>query len=101
MSSHELERVEVMGRVKNGDLKLIDAAAILELSYRQVKRLWQRYGEAGRQGLKHGNAGRPSNRRKPLKLRRKVTRRGDGAARRVLHLVRTRGRVRRAECVRS
>jgi hypothetical protein len=56
---------------------LIDAAAILELSYRQVKRLWQRYGEAGRQGLKHGNAGRPSNRRKPLKLRR-----------RVLHLIR-------------
>jgi transposase len=77
MSSHELERVEVMGRVKNGDLKLIDAAVILELSYRQVKRLWQRYGEAGRQGLKHGNAGRASNRRKPLKLRR-----------RVLHLIR-------------
>ena len=34
MSSHELERVEVMGRVKSGDLKLIDAALILELSYR-------------------------------------------------------------------
>ena len=47
------------------------------MSYRQVKRLWQRYREAGRQGLKHGNAGRPSNRRKPLKLRR-----------RVLHLIR-------------
>jgi hypothetical protein len=26
MSSHELNRVEVMGRVKNGDLKLSDAA---------------------------------------------------------------------------
>ena len=77
MSSHELERVEVIGRVKSGDLKLIDAAVILELSYRQVKRLWQRYREAGRQGLKHGNAGRPSNRGKPLKLRR-----------RVLHLIR-------------
>ena len=56
MSSHELERVEVMGRVKSGNLKLIDAAVILELSYRQVKRLWQRYRETGRQGLKHGNA---------------------------------------------
>jgi transposase len=77
MSSHELERVEVIGRVKSGELKLIDAAVILELSYRQVKRLWQRYREAGGQGLKHGNAGRPSNRRKPLKLRR-----------RVLHLIR-------------
>lgn len=39
MSSHELERVEVIGRVKSGDLKLIDAAVILEVSYRQVKRL--------------------------------------------------------------
>ena len=77
MSSHELERVEVMGRVQGGDLKLIDVAVILELSYRQVKRLWQRYREAGRQGLKHGNAGRASNRRKPLKLQR-----------RVLHLIR-------------
>ena len=72
MSSHELERAEAMGRVKSGNLELIDAAVILELSYRQVKRLWQRYREAGRQGLKHGNAGRPSNRRKALKLRRRV-----------------------------
>ena len=60
------------GRVKSGDLKQIDAAVMLELGYRQVKRLWQRYRAAGRQGLKHGNAGRPSNRRKPLKLRRRV-----------------------------
>jgi PAS domain-containing protein len=72
MSSPELERVEVMGRVKNRDLKLIDAAVILALSYRQVKRLWRRYREVGRQGLKHGNAGRPSNRHKPLRLRRRV-----------------------------
>jgi hypothetical protein len=45
---------------------------MLELGYRQVKRLWQPYREAGRQGLKHGNAGRPLNRRQPLKLRRRV-----------------------------
>jgi len=54
MSSHDLERIEVMGRVKGGDLKLIDAAVILELSYRQAKRLSQRCRESGRQGLKHG-----------------------------------------------
>lgn len=77
LSSRELDRVEVMGRVRSGDLKLIDAAKLLAVSYRQVKRLWRRYQRAGRQGLKHGNAGRPSNRSKPLKLRR-----------RVLHLVR-------------
>jgi transposase len=72
MSRHELERVTVMGRVKNGDLKLSDAAVMLEVSYRQAKRLWRRYRKVGSEGLKHGNAGRPSNRRKPSKLRRRA-----------------------------
>ena len=72
MSRRELERVEVLGRVASEDLPLGDAAAMLELSYRQTKRLWRRYREAGSAGLKHGNAGRPSNRGKPGKLRRRV-----------------------------
>ena len=72
MSSRELERVEVMGRVANGDVKLTHAAVMLELSYRQAKRLWRRYRQEGRKGLKHGNAGRPSNRSKPAKVRRRV-----------------------------
>jgi len=72
MSSRELERAEVMGRVGSGDLKLSDAAVMLELSYRQAKRLWRRYRQVGSKGLKHGNAGRPSNRSKPSKLRRRV-----------------------------
>jgi len=72
MSSRELERVGVMGRVDSGALQLKDAAAMLELSYRQVKRLWRRYRQEGGKGLQHGNAGRPSNRSKPLKLRRRV-----------------------------
>jgi len=58
MSSRELERVEVMGRVASGYLKLTNAAILLELSYRQAKRLWRRYRQVGSQGLKHGNAGR-------------------------------------------
>lgn len=77
MSSCELNRVEVIGRVGSGDLKLTDAAVMLQLSYRQTKRLWRRYRQVGSKGLKHGNAGRPSNRSKPQKLRR-----------RVLHLIR-------------
>ena len=58
MSSGELNRVELMGRVRSGELKLRDAAVMLELSYRQTKRLWRRYREVGSKGLKHGNAGR-------------------------------------------
>ena len=72
MSGHELNRVEVMGRVKNGELKLSDAAVMLSGSYRQAKRLWRRYRKLGGEGLKHGHVGRRSNRRKPLKERRRV-----------------------------
>src|SRR6201997_5384975 len=72
MSTRELERVEVMGRVAHEELKLIDAAAMLQLSYRQVKRLWRRYRQKGSKGLQHGNAGRVSNRSKPAKFRRRV-----------------------------
>src|SRR2546428_3968182 len=72
MSSRELERAEVMGRVGSGDLKLSDAAEMLELSYRQAKRLWRRYRQVGGKGLKHGNTGQCSNRSKPLNLRRRV-----------------------------
>jgi transposase len=45
---------------------------MLELSYRQAKRLWQRYREEGAKGLQHRSAGRSSNRAKPEKFRRKV-----------------------------
>jgi hypothetical protein len=38
MSSRELNRVEVMGRVRRGELTLNDAAVLLELGYRQTKR---------------------------------------------------------------
>ena len=72
MSNRELERVEMMGRVKNGDLKLTDAAILLELSYRQVKRVWRCYREKGSEGLKHGHAGQSSNHRKPSRVRRQA-----------------------------
>jgi transposase len=44
----------------------------LELSYRQAKRLWQRYRDEGAKGLQHRSAGRSSNRAKPEKFRQKV-----------------------------
>ena len=74
MSARELERVEIMGRVSSGELQLIDAAAMLQVSYRQGKRLWRRYRERGAEGLQHGNAGRASHRSKPAKFRRRVLR---------------------------
>ena len=75
MSKEELGKVEVLARVKSGALRVVDAAALLGLSYRQAKRLWKRYREEGAAGMKHRSAGRRSNRAYPESLRRKVLRR--------------------------
>ncbi len=72
MSEKELRRVEVFSRVAGGELLLSDAAEILHRSYRQTKRLGQRYRQQGPSGLGHGNAGRPSNRAKPPGFRQQV-----------------------------
>jgi hypothetical protein len=74
MSTNELRRVGVLARVASSKLKLIDAAVILRLSYRQAKRLWRRYREEGAEGLKHRSAGRESNRKKPKQFRDRVLR---------------------------
>lgn len=72
MSERELRRGEVLSRVKRGELKLAEGAERLELSYRQAKRLYQRYKQGGTAALQHGNAGRASNRAKPQQLRERV-----------------------------
>ena len=72
MSQRELRRVEVLARVKSKELKVVDAASLVGVSYRQAKRLWKRYREEGAQGLKHRSAGRASARAKPARFRRRV-----------------------------
>lgn len=74
MSDEERKRNEVMVRVKKGDLGLRNAAEILGISYRQVKRIRKRYRKQGAKGLVHGNVGRRSNRAKPKKFRERVLR---------------------------
>ena len=72
MSRKELSRAEVMGRVKAGNLRLKEAAEMLELSYRQGKRVWARYRGGGAEALQHGNCGRRSNRAYPERFRQAV-----------------------------
>jgi hypothetical protein len=74
MSAKELDRAGVLARVESKQLRVVDAAVLLRLSYRQAKRLWKRYGEQGATGLKHGNAGRRSNRAHDEKFQRNVLR---------------------------
>lgn len=72
MSVTELKRAEVLGRVKAGDVTLRQASELMAVSYRQAKRLWKRFRRRGAVGLRHGNVGRRSNRRKPAAFRRQV-----------------------------
>ena len=72
MSEEEVRRAGVLKRVKAGELSQVEAAEILGLSYRQVKRLYRRFRKLGMKALVHGNAGRRSNRARPAKERQRV-----------------------------
>jgi len=72
MSTRELKRVGVLARVKAATLSLRSAAALMEVSYRQAKRLYRRYRQHGAAGLKHRSAGRASNRTTSARKRRQV-----------------------------
>lgn len=62
MSKRERTRLEVLSRVKRGELSLRKAAQVLRLSYRQAKRVYARYRREGDKGLVHRLRGQPSNR---------------------------------------
>lgn len=62
MSQREVRRAAVLSRVVEGELKLVEAAVLSNISYRQAKRLYKRFRASGAAGLVHGNAGRRSNR---------------------------------------
>ncbi len=72
MSRKERERLEVLGRVKRGELSLVKAAELLGLSYRQVRRTYRRYRDDGARGLVHRSRGRPSNRARAKDQRQAV-----------------------------
>lgn len=74
MSEEEVRRAGVMERVRQGELRQTEAAALLGISYRQSKRLMKRYRVQGAEGLVHGNAGRRSPHAKPEAIREKVLR---------------------------
>jgi transposase len=74
LSSKELSRAEVMGRVKAGDRRVREASELLDVSYRQGKRIWARYRRGGAEALQHGNCRRRSNRAYAEEFRQAVFR---------------------------
>lgn len=74
MSAKERGRVGVMTQVKKG-LRLVEAARLMRVSYRQAKRIWRRYQQAGDRGLVHGHRGRVSNRKRPEEEHQRIVER--------------------------
>ena len=62
MSVKERARLGILSQVEADKLTLVEAARLLGLSYRHLRRVRQRYREHGAAGLVHGLRGRPSNR---------------------------------------
>jgi transposase len=72
MSTGELKRAGVLARVVAGTLTLGSAATLIGVSYRQAKRLCARYRDHGAAGLRHGSAGRASNRATSSRVRKRA-----------------------------
>lgn len=74
VSIKEFRRLPIIEKVLSKQLKQKEAAELVGLSCRQVRRIVRRIEVEGGQGLIHRNRGRPSNRRYPWELRKEVLR---------------------------
>lgn len=72
MSQRERDLLKVMGPVLQGQRTQSEAARLVGLSVRQIRRVQRKLKEDGDRALVHGLRGKPSNRRLQAALRQKV-----------------------------
>ena len=72
MSGKEQRRAWVLSRVEAEEMSVTEAARLLGLTERSVRRLRARVKRDGPGGLVHGNRGRPSSRRVPAATRTRI-----------------------------
>ena len=72
MSQRERDRLRVLHSVLDGQRTQVEAARLLRLTPRHLRRLLQRLQQGGDAALVHGLRGQPSNHRKDAKLRHRV-----------------------------
>jgi transposase len=72
MSTKEIDRGELIRRVREKRLTQAKAAALIGLSVRQVKRLCRLFKENGLAGLASRQRGRPSNRKLAVETKAEV-----------------------------
>ncbi len=63
MSERDLQRIQVLSEVLHGKRATASAAAVLDITPRQARRLLRRLSDDGGGAITHGLRGRPSNRR--------------------------------------
>jgi hypothetical protein len=68
----ELKRLHVIQKVLEGIVKQVEAAEILSLSGRQIRRIVKRIRGEGSRGIIHRSRGKPSNRRISHKIKERV-----------------------------
>lgn len=72
MSQKEIKRHVIIKKVLNKELNGAEAAELLALSARHIRRLKKKVKEKGARGLVHENRGRTSNRKTPDHERQKI-----------------------------
>ncbi len=72
MRQEELRRLHIFKKVLGRELKQVEAAEKLSLSYRQAKRITKRVRIEGDKGIIHKLRGQPSKRKIPNKLKDKI-----------------------------
>lgn len=72
MSQKEVDRYGIITRVIEGKINGTEAAKLLKLSIRQVRRLKSVVSKKGARGLVHGSRGKPGNRRLSEEERNKI-----------------------------
>ena len=72
MSGKERKRMVALAEVKRGKLSVAAAGRLMGVCYRQAKRIWHRFKQAGDSGLVHRSRGKPGPRRKAAGLQRQV-----------------------------
>jgi transposase len=72
MSNREITRLEAMQRIKDKRLTQKEAARMLSLSVRQIKRLYRAYKAQGARGLVSQRRGKPSNNRLDAETQQKA-----------------------------
>lgn len=72
LSQRELKKLHVVRKVLEGVVKQIEAAEMLSISDRQIRRLIKRVTVEGDEGVGHKSRGKASGRKLPMDIREKV-----------------------------